>query len=130
MKPKLIRILFTFCLTTLVIVGFEQLHAQDSTSDTYEGANVNEEKDREPNYSNGEPTERNIKSQSSSTVKDSVAFVPKAASTPQTRPTSGKPSPESSTKPETKQSSADDSILSFNFLYYIIQKYKLQDIVD
>lgn len=24
----------------------------------------------------------------------------------------------------------DDSILSFNFLYYIIQKYKLQDIVD
>jgi hypothetical protein len=24
----------------------------------------------------------------------------------------------------------DDSILSFNFLYYIIEKYKLQDIVD
>lgn len=24
----------------------------------------------------------------------------------------------------------DDSILSFNFLYYIIQKYKLQDIID
>ena len=24
----------------------------------------------------------------------------------------------------------DESILSFNFLYYIIQKYKLQDIVD
>jgi hypothetical protein len=30
-----------------------------------------------------------------------------------------------------KQSKAeDDSILSFNFLYYIIQKYKMQDIVD
>lgn len=28
----------------------------------------------------------------------------------------------------TKES--DDSLLSFNFLYYIIQKYKLQDIVD
>ena len=24
----------------------------------------------------------------------------------------------------------DDSILSFNFLYYLIQKYKMQDIVD
>lgn len=24
----------------------------------------------------------------------------------------------------------DESILSFNFLYYIIQKYKLQDIID
>lgn len=28
------------------------------------------------------------------------------------------------------KSGGDDSILSFNFLYYIIQKYKLQDIVD
>ena len=26
--------------------------------------------------------------------------------------------------------STDDSILSFNFLYYLIQKYKMQDIVD
>jgi hypothetical protein len=26
--------------------------------------------------------------------------------------------------------SKDDSILTFNFLYYIIQKYKLQDIID
>jgi hypothetical protein len=24
----------------------------------------------------------------------------------------------------------DDSILSFNFLYYLIQKYKMQDIID
>jgi len=24
----------------------------------------------------------------------------------------------------------DDSILTFNFLYYIIQKYKLQDVID
>jgi hypothetical protein len=34
-------------------------------------------------------------------------------------------------KPAEKQNKAqDDSILSFNFLYYIIEKYKLQDIVD
>ena len=24
----------------------------------------------------------------------------------------------------------DDSILSFNFLYYLVEKYKMQDIVD
>jgi hypothetical protein len=36
------------------------------------------------------------------------------------------------TKPTVEKQSMeeDDSILSFNFLYYIIQKYKLQDIVD
>jgi hypothetical protein len=31
---------------------------------------------------------------------------------------------------EKQSKEEDDSILSFNFLYYIIQKYKLQDIVD
>jgi hypothetical protein len=29
-----------------------------------------------------------------------------------------------------KEKQEDDSVLSFNFLYYIFQKYKLQDIVD
>lgn len=32
--------------------------------------------------------------------------------------------------PLDKTGKPDDSILSFNFLYYIIEKYKLQDIVD
>jgi len=37
----------------------------------------------------------------------------------------------STPKPPVKQGKTqDDSILSFNFLYYIIEKYKLQDIVD
>ncbi|HYF67337.1 MAG TPA: hypothetical protein VD884_04335 [Ohtaekwangia sp.] len=33
-------------------------------------------------------------------------------------------------KPESKPQETDDSILSFNFLYYLIEKYKLQDIID
>jgi hypothetical protein len=33
-------------------------------------------------------------------------------------------------KDNRKRQEDDDSILSFNFLYYIFQKYKLQDIVD
>jgi hypothetical protein len=32
--------------------------------------------------------------------------------------------------PKEKTSGDDNSILSFNFLYYLIQKYKMQDIVD
>ena len=31
---------------------------------------------------------------------------------------------------EKQPAKKDDSILTFNFLYYIIQKYKLQDIID
>ena|SRR5688500_3356554 len=33
-------------------------------------------------------------------------------------------------KNEKQPTKKDDSILTFNFLYYIIQKYKLQDIID
>jgi hypothetical protein len=32
--------------------------------------------------------------------------------------------------PQKQAKNDDDSLLSFNFLYYIIEKYKLQDIVD
>lgn len=35
-----------------------------------------------------------------------------------------------SSKSSNKQKDDDDSILSFNFLYYLIERYKLQDIVD
>jgi hypothetical protein len=38
--------------------------------------------------------------------------------------------PDSSKAPAKRPSQDDDSILSFNFLYYIFQKYKMQDIVD
>lgn len=33
-------------------------------------------------------------------------------------------------KPNTQPTSGDDSILSFNFIYYIIQRFKLQDIIE
>jgi hypothetical protein len=35
-----------------------------------------------------------------------------------------------SSAPPKSQSQEDDSVLSFNFLYYLFEKYKLQDIVD
>lgn len=33
-------------------------------------------------------------------------------------------------KPDSKNETPQDDILSFNFLYYIIQRFKLSDIVD
>jgi hypothetical protein len=61
-----------------------------------------------------------------SVSRDSLAALPKPAAPTVVAPrTSPKPS-EKHQQP--KQD--DDSILSFNFLYYIIQKYKLQDIID
>lgn len=44
--------------------------------------------------------------------------------------TSRIPSPDTSKAPVKRPSQEDDSILSFNFLYYIFQKYKMQDIVE
>ncbi|QOI96816.1 MAG: hypothetical protein HRU69_04600 [Flammeovirgaceae bacterium] len=38
--------------------------------------------------------------------------------------------PSASRKSDTKNENPQDDILSFNFLYYIIQRFKLSDIVD
>lgn len=46
-------------------------------------------------------------------TRDSVAVKPAAAR-----------------KPDAKSENSQDDILSFNFLYYIIQRFKLSDIVD
>jgi len=115
---------------TFSVFCAQQLSAQESmTPDTYE---ANDEKERgEPINSTGEQTDHKssftplLKDPSDASATNSVA--PKTV-TQQRVNTTIKP-PTENTKPETKQT-ADDSILSFNFLYYIIQKYKLQDIVD
>jgi hypothetical protein len=39
-------------------------------------------------------------------------------------------SKENKAHPQQAQQSGDDSILSFNFIYYIIQRFKLQDIIE
>ena len=119
MKPKLIRILFAFTLVAFSLVSVVQSYAQDAgTADAYE---ENDEKDHEPIYS--EQLDQHHKTQPSPLLKDSATAIQKITVQRPVKPTA------ESVKPESKQSS-DDSILSFNFLYYIIQKYKLQDIVD
>jgi len=123
MKPKLSRILFSFLLLGFSLLCGEQLYAQEAAG-TMESFESNYDREKEPINSPGESSDRHRKFQSTSPVKDSATITQKT-----TAPRASKPSSEI-IKPEVKPSSGDDSILSFNFLYYIIQKYKLQDIVD
>ena len=54
-----------------------------------------------------------------------------ARTTPVVRPVSAPgETTRSNAAPAKAQSTEDDSVLSFNFLYYLFEKYKLQDIVD
>lgn len=83
----------------------------------------------------GESDSRHIL-KSSPASKDSIVSTPATQKpvTPVVAPKQRTDRPASLQKdPANKQNTnkeSDDSILSFNFLYYMIQKYKLQDIVD
>ena len=120
MKSKLHPVLLTLLLAILTPAGIATLRAQDASyplSDTYE-AEVDAERERII-YSPGEVDANNRVHVVAG--KDSIT----------TRPTQVRPNkqPEAA-KNSAKPSSQEDDILSFNFLYYLFEKYKLQDIVD
>jgi hypothetical protein len=127
MKLKLQHISLTFFLAFLAPAVFFTAHAQDAPSLVTDSYDNHSDTDRiiylpggeaEP-AGGGNPT----------LPKDSVSAIPQ---TPQTTHrvvrTAGENVKPSQVSKQNKEE--DESILSFNFLYYIIQKYKLQDIVD
>ena len=67
----------------------------------------------------GDPIVNTSKHSVSASTRDSVTIRPAIRTNPAAEPTK-----------VTKQPPQDDSVLSFNFLYYIIRKYKLQDMID
>jgi hypothetical protein len=75
-----------------------------------------------------------VSNTSNSTTNTTTGAVTKIraekAIAPSTKETVGKQSKNQEDPSSAKAKNQDDSILSFNFLYYIIEKYKLQDIVD
>ena len=125
MRIKIRDILFVFLLTIVSPGGFVLLFAQDANFPGTESDELSIDIDKESEkmlYTPGELDPSFRKSQTS-TYKDSTAIKPIIKST--------KVQPSDSSKTPAKQpSQEDDSILSFNFLYYIFQKYKLQDSVD
>lgn len=56
---------------------------------------------------------------------DSLAFLKNLR-----QPSYKRPSVSPKDPPKSPPAEPDNSLLSFNFLYYLIQKYKMQDIVD
>jgi hypothetical protein len=135
MRYSFNHILFAFGLTLTLSAGFSAVYAQDAgfpVSESYEP----ESSDDVTAYSPGEGEPRNIPPKTtvvSPAPKDSTSLSGKplqraSKSSADTSKNVAKPEQESTSKQEKKDD--DDSVLSFNFLYYIFQKYKLQDIVD
>ena len=95
------------------------MQAQDASFPGTEVDALGVDKESDKMYNPGELDPAFQKAQTT-TMKDSLAI----------KPTSRAKGPEGAKAPVKRPAQEDDSILSFNFLYYMFQKYKLQDIVD
>ena len=113
--------LLSLLLAVITPAGIATLRAQDASYPVTDGAYENEfEAERERViYSPGEADANNRVHVVAG--KDSMTTRP-AQMRPNRQPEAAKNS--------AKPSSQEDDILSFNFLYYLFEKYKLQDIVD
>lgn len=133
MKIRLIQILI------LATIGFLSAgipaSGQDGSPTDYENSDAERDRYERERIINS-PGEGEIRYIPRNPNPQSPAVVAKTTSdTAVSRPMPIAPpavKPEQPAKPPEKPVAQreDDSILSFNFLYYIIQKYKLQDIVD
>jgi len=122
MRIKVQNILFVLLVNVICMSAATAVNAQDASFPGTETSDLELDKEKEKlMFSPGEldPTAR--KNQSTS-YKDSVSLKPVNSTKI--------PSPEPPKTPGKQPAQDDDSILSFNFLYYIFQKYKLQDMVD
>ncbi len=125
MKIKLHHGLLILCLANFCPAGIYCAQAQEgsySIPDSYEEAEA--ERDRVI-YSPGETEPLANSKVQVSVTRDSAVARPAGALSDQA---SGESQKNSSKSPASSQD--DDSLLSFNFLYYLFEKYKLQDIVD
>ncbi len=123
MRINLKAFLFGLLLSVVSPCGILMVQAQDTSFPGTEVDDLGIDKETEKmKYSPGELDPAFRKSQSNLS-KDSAAIkqVPR---------TNRIQSPDTSKAPVKRPSQEDDSILSFNFLYYIFQKYKMQDIVE
>jgi hypothetical protein len=124
MKLKLHHILVTTCLSILAPAGFTTLYAQDASFDE---TPATAEKERVNYYPGGEGEPSGGGSGANSNVNKSAAAVRDSSSFKTYTPARVGAEP---SKHNAKPAQDEDDVLSFNFLYYIIRKYKLQDIVD
>lgn len=126
MRIKLRNVLLVLGLVLLSPAGIYCAYAQDAglpIPDSFQESEA--ERDRVI-YSPGETGAlMNSRNYSPTITRDSVAAKPVSA---QAGNAPAEALKNSSKPPATSQD--DDSVLSFNFLYYLFEKYKMQDIVD
>ncbi|HEY5917699.1 MAG TPA: hypothetical protein VIU13_09875 [Chryseolinea sp.] len=121
MKSKLHPVLLTLLLAILTPAGIATLRAQDASYPAADGYETDADSERERIiYSAGEVDANNRVHVVAG--KDSITTRPS-----QIRPAKQPEAAKNTAKPSSSQ---EDDILSFNFLYYLFEKYKLQDIVD
>jgi hypothetical protein len=126
MKIKLQQVFFVFALAMLSPAAVYWANAQEANN-TLQDSFDDLDNDRGRVISSTGDGEAALSSKGiGATVRDSVSI---RSTTPNTRASSGMgaETPRNASKPPAQ---GDDSVLSFNFLYYLIEKYKLQDIVD
>jgi hypothetical protein len=122
MKVKFHKIFLALFFTVVAPFGMQCLYAQDASYPLQESFDVEAERERERViYSSGEGDPLLNSKAHVATARDSALFKP--ATTRAAKPEVSK----NSSRPASQE---DDSILSFNFLYYIFEKYKMQDMVD
>jgi hypothetical protein len=129
MKIQLHHIIFLAFIAATAVIS--PVRAQDSNTADFDVSDPERDKLEKDKilYSPGEGESHYIPKtlpSGSTTPKDSIAGT---RSTPVLQP-KAKPEPPVKAAEKHHQPKDDDSILSFNFLYYIIEKYKLQDIID
>ena len=115
-------------LSLVSLLGANTAHAQDNTFPALDAGTYDAESEKEHDKiiyssSSSEMEPQAIHKLQTPAVKDSLANRNNAHRTVKNASESGK----NANKPS---SHSDDSVLSFNFLYYLFEKYKLQDIVD
>ena len=122
MKIKVHQIILTIFFTVLTCAAVQSAYAQDASYPAIESVDPESDHGRERVIYGGEGDPMlNNKIHVAVATRDSVTTTRQTTKTVRTEP--AKPS----ARPASQE---DDSILSFNFLYYIFEKYKMQDVVD
>jgi hypothetical protein len=127
MKISLYHIIFTLSLAIATPSGIVCINAQDAGYFN-EGSNDDGDTKERPHYSPG--GEGESMTSGATRVHTPVLSRDSARTSPIRTLAIPTTSGADANKSAARQNDEDDSVLSFNFLYYIIRKYKLQDIMD
>lgn len=120
MKVQVHHTILTIFFAVVLCTAVQSAYAQDASYPAVESTYSEGDQGRERLIYGGEGDPMlNNKIHVPVVSRDSVIARPTKTARSETPKPSGKPA-----------SQEDDSILSFNFLYYIFEKYKMQDVVD